>query len=219
MAKIITTNQSTASMPTVSSGKSAIFVDDVSKKVCVKDDTQAVGVLASEDVVDSKIAAWVVYASDAEVKTWTEAAKIISPKTLKDNYTNKYYSSVGSSDWNNWTISFTHWLWAIPKYIKLTLQPYEWSSSPVYQLTSIWTYNWSAYTWVGSAKISNPGYALTTKTDRIGVSSNWTNGSVDVSTKVTVTTYDDTNVILTNTVYTWGWYSATGYYYLLEAFA
>jgi len=55
MAKINITNQIEASLPNVDSGKSFLYVDSVTKKASIKDDTQNIEVLASEDYVTTAV--------------------------------------------------------------------------------------------------------------------------------------------------------------------
>ena len=55
MAKINITNQVEASLPNVDSGKSFLYVDSVSKKASIKDDTQSIEVLATKSYVDTNV--------------------------------------------------------------------------------------------------------------------------------------------------------------------
>ncbi len=119
MAKINITNQSTASMPNTSSGKSAIFVDDVSKKVCVKDDTQAVSTIASEAYVTSMFSAlwvpttavfwdgsdWDVTISADTTLTRDMYYNNLTINTTKKLYPNGYRIYVKGTLLNNGTIS------------------------------------------------------------------------------------------------------------------
>jgi hypothetical protein len=139
-------------------------------------------------------------ATDAEASTWTDETRYINPKQLYDNL--KIYRSQGSYN-NNATITLTHWLGRVPRFIRMTLYCFK-SQFP---FTSQWTYNWTAYQSMNfyNESTSDDGVRWIEQSTSY-LTKSWitdnNSGTSDVST-VTVTTYDSTEVVL-NVACTWG---------------
>lgn len=84
-------------------------------------------------------------ATDAEVLAGADTTRYVTPKQAKDNYGTMYTTSwtiLSSVSWTN-TLSFTHWLGRIPKFIRFHASVKNWSSTGTSNVSSqSCIYNW-----------------------------------------------------------------------------
>ena len=187
MAEIKINKTAAAGVETPLTDKVSIFVDSADDKLKYKNENGNIGVVASEEEVDSKIS----IASDAEVKAWTNTDKFITPKTLADNYTmvssNQIFTRNTYSA--NWAVTYAHWLWKIPKLIMFhaSTNPSQyayWSNG-----SYAWWVNRCLYRWVSNYEVWSSNtysmmYVYNTTSNMVW----WA-----------VTAVDETNVTITRT--------------------
>jgi len=146
-------------------------------------------VIDTEDFATTANKGTVEMLTDAEALAGTDETRYINSKQAKDNYW-KFSSGVSTKDLadSSTTQTFAHWLWRIPKYVKVTAAATPGTTNPfapfsVYNWTtqSSLSYYWDGFTlWYRSAT-----WALLLWTTSSATYQSW------------VITFDSTNITIT----------------------